>query len=1126
MKLKRFLLVALVLLLLTALLPATVSAAGAKFPSLEISTAQLRNYDTPYTEQFTTAKEPHLIKFTVAKRGIVSFAFDIGDRVSGTPWNLNFDLYTQEEFPYPFWESETRAGFPVEGTQTLSFGLAPGTYYAVMYYDYRTNDYCQSGETFSVTYGLSFSASDQCETENKAVTITPGSVYTGFCGNGDNDKWNFTIPATYVAQIYIANMDSIWEGNDPDIEIFYLHHKEDSRVYYLNPKDAYTDADGDKYFLCQFVPGNYTLEIQDQSRKQTPYAVAVIPGVYITKQPASTKVSMGKTAKVSVQAIGDGLTYKWYHKNVGASKFSLAKSMTGKSYSCTMSASVDGRQVYCVITDKYGNSVKTETVTLSLKFGITKQPANTTVLKNKTAKVSVSAEGDGLKYQWYYKDRTAKKFKASSTKTSTYSVKMTSSKNGRQVYCVITDKYGNSVKTKTVTLKMAPKLKITKQPTTTVKAAANKKVSVTVKATGDGLKYQWYYKNKGSSSYKKYTAGTTASYSTTMSASATGRKVYCVVTDKYGQTVKSKVTTFYANTTVTKQPASVRVAKGQKAAVSVGAVGEKLTYKWYYKDPGAKKFKKASTTKNTYSCTMSAAVNGRQVYCVVKGKYGGSVKTKTVTLSMGTPVSITKQPTSQIALSGTVAKATVAAKGDGLTYKWYAKNKGDSKFSHVSSVSGATYSVKMSSTVSGRQVYCIIVDKYGNKVQTKTVTLSLPSAKQYCGKNIFWQIDKNGTMTMTGSGAMYDYEKSEDRPYDNLIHSVKKIVVGKGITDIGTNAFYYFDEVTSVTLPNTLKTIGIAAFSQCYNIKSITIPDSVTELKQWAFQSCSGFTSFTIPAGVQEIGPLVFYDCGYLESFIVSPDNNYFSTDSYGVLFNKAKTVLHYMPAQLRGRYLMPNTVTQILNGTIVDARFLKTIIYRGTREQWKQYGLGSYTGVTVYYAVTSGTCGPKVKWDLNAKGVLTISGTGPMDEYLDSNTTWRNFPEAITSVVIKPSVTSIANNAFSDSDFLTSVSIPATVKTIGHEAFFHCPKLKSVVIPSGVTILKRYTFGGCSSLTSVYIPASVKTIDVGAFSSCAKLKTVNYGGSSASWKKISITANFNEALTKATKKYNVSQPA
>ena len=458
----------------------------------------------------------------------------------------------------------------------------------------------------------------------------------------------------------------------------------------------------------------------------------------ITKQPTSVKGAVGKSVSISVQATGDSLTYQWYYKVKNGTAFQKS-STTKATYTVKMTAAHNGCQVYCVITDAYGNSVKSSTVTMSVNFCITKQPVSATVIKNKTVKLSVAAEGEGLSYQWYYKTKSGKSFKKlSSAKSSTYSVKVTSSKNGYQYYCVVKDKSGNTIQSSVATVKVAPAVKITKNLSSTAKVSAGKSVSVSVKASGDGLKYTWYVKDKNAKSYTKSSV-TTATYSVTMSASVNGRKVYCVVTDKYGQTTKSKTCTLYANTTITKQPASVKVVNGKTATVSVSAAGEKLTYKWYYKDPGAKSFKKASGTKSTYSCTMTSKINGRQVYCVVKSKYGGSIKTNVVTISLAPTIklAITKQPVSQAAFEGETVKFPVSAQGEGLRYQWYYKTKGSSSFQKSSNTT-ATYSVKMTPAHDACQIYCVITDKYGTKVQTKTVTLTMKEPIQVDLMGGYW----------------------------------------------------------------------------------------------------------------------------------------------------------------------------------------------------------------------------------------------------------------------------------------------------------------------------------------------------------------------------------------------------
>jgi len=359
---------------------------------------------------------------------------------------------------------------------------------------------------------------------------------------------------------------------------------------------------------------------------------------------------------------------------------------------------------------------------------ITKQPVSVIVANGKTAAVSLTASGEGLSYKWYFKDRNASKFSLTNSFTgNTYSVAMNTTRAGRQLYCVVTDKYGQTVKTNTVTLRMTGAAYITKQPAS-VKVASGKTAKVTFTATGDGLKYTWYFKNSGAASFSKTTAFTGNTYSVTMDKTRSGRQLYCVVTDKYGVSVKTNTVTISmaAAPKITKQPVSARVANGALAKVNFTATGEGLIYKWYYKDATASKFALTTTfTGNNYSATMNATRAGRQLYCVVTDKYGQSVKTNIVTISMATAPKITKQPVSARVANGALAKVNFTATGEGLTYKWYFKDKTASKFSLTTTFTGNNYSATMNATRSGRQLYCVVTDKYGQSVKTNTVTISM-----------------------------------------------------------------------------------------------------------------------------------------------------------------------------------------------------------------------------------------------------------------------------------------------------------------------------------------------------------------------------------------------------------------
>jgi predicted DNA binding CopG/RHH family protein len=320
---------------------------------------------------------------------------------------------------------------------------------------------------------------------------------------------------------------------------------------------------------------------------------------------------------------------------------------------------------------------------------------------------------------------------------------------------VVTDKYGKTDKSNTVTV--GTPVKITTQPKTTyTKQGDTAKVSV--KATGDGLKYQWYIKNAGTSTWKKSSV-TASTYTVEMSSGSKNRQVYCVVTNKYGISVKTNTVTLRMAATVTKQPTTAYASNGERISTTVKAAGDGLTYQWYVRDTYDDRYYKSTMTTETYYMTMVEAKAGRKVYCVITDKYGNSVKTNAVYLRMA--ATITTQPKNVNVEMGKTAKVTVKAIGDGLTYQWYIKNAGSSKWVK-SSVTTNTYSVKMSAAVEGRQVYCVVRDKYGNSVKSKTVTLNPNQLKASFDLEVTWGFVDDlfcnyAVCTVTASGGKGDY---------------------------------------------------------------------------------------------------------------------------------------------------------------------------------------------------------------------------------------------------------------------------------------------------------------------------------------------------------------------------------
>ena len=95
-------------------------------------------------------------------------------------------------------------------------------------------------------------------------------------------------------------------------------------------------------------------------------------------------------------------------------------------------------------------------------------------------------------------------------------------------------------------------------------------------------------------------------------------------------------------------------------------------------------------------------------------------------------------------------------------------------------------------------------------------TKALADASGYCGDNVTWTyVEATQTLTISGSGAMNDYNGSTSVPWYRFREKLKTAVIEEGVTSIGVSAFYGCSGLTSVTIPNSVTSIGSGAFAFC-----------------------------------------------------------------------------------------------------------------------------------------------------------------------------------------------------------------------------------------------------------------------------------------------------------------------
>ena len=355
----------------------------------------------------------------------------------------------------------------------------------------------------------------------------------------------------------------------------------------------------------------------------------------ILTQPKTTNIKAGSTAKFTVKASGNGLTYQWQSSSDGKTWKNCSSSSAVKAtFSFTSKTSHNGNYYRCRITDAAGNKVYTNAVRL-YAFGISTQPKTQKVESGDTVKFTVKATGTGLKYQWQSSadGKTWKNCSSSSATKATFSFTSKTSHNGNYYRCKVTDSSGKVVYTSAV---RAYVLGVTTQPKTQ-KTEAGETIKFTVKSTGTGLKYQWQsssdgktWKNCSSTSAKK------ATFSFTSKTSHDGNYYRCKVTDSAGNVVYTSTVRAYV-LGIEEQPVKKTVTKGKTAKFNVEATGHSLKYQWQVSTDGGKTFKNCSSTsakKATFTFTSKTSHNGNYYRCKITDSAKNSIYTSKVKLTV------------------------------------------------------------------------------------------------------------------------------------------------------------------------------------------------------------------------------------------------------------------------------------------------------------------------------------------------------------------------------------------------------------------------------------------------------------------------------------------------------------
>ena len=368
--------------------------------------------------------------------------------------------------------------------------------------------------------------------------------------------------------------------------------------------------------------------------------------------------------------------------------------------------------------------------------------------------------------------------------------------------------------------------------------------------------------------------------------------------------------------------------------------------------------------------------------------------------------------------------------------------------------------------------------------------------------DVTWNFDAaTGTLSIGGTGAMADYDQTT-APWAFLSDKITRVVIGEGVTKVGSNAFAGCTALNDVFVKgaNTL-TIGTNAFDAT-KTPAIYVPTGQEAAYQTAWSAYAGSISGYMSCGDNV---MALYDAashtlticgkGAMTDFTSAADQPWKSLQGQLQTVSFEPTITAIGTNAFSGCSALTAANIEGTGVTIADGAFDGNAT--GRRIFVPVSAIAGY-GESAYLAdiYSTGQCGAEgsdVSWELNAKTMaLSISGNGAMADYASySSVPWTSVHGKITSATIAEGVTSVGSYAFYNCSSMATVSIPAGVTSIGGSAFYGCSNLANVTIPDGLTTIGGGAFQNCAALTAITLPASVTSVGYQAFRSCSMLESI-----------------------------------